>query len=166
MTRTHTVIASPVGNLVAVAEDGVLGRLYFEGRRRGPAVPDLGTYVEAGFGELRRQLAEYFAGERRDFELPVAAAGDEQQRQVWKLLAEIPYGETRTYGELARQLGDVSLAQAVGAACGANPVLVVVPCHRVVGAGGRLTGYAGGLERKRFLLELEEPAEAKEARLF
>jgi methylated-DNA-[protein]-cysteine S-methyltransferase len=173
MARTHTVIASPLGDLTAVAEDGVLCGLYFERHRRGPKTEELGTYLalgepggESGFDQVRRQLDEYFAGTRTRFELPLAPAGNEFQRQVWRLLTEIPFGETRSYGDLARQLGDVSLAQAVGAANGRNPVSVIVPCHRVVGADGSLTGYAGGLDRKRFLLDLEEPAERKEARLF
>ncbi|MEU9888420.1 methylated-DNA--[protein]-cysteine S-methyltransferase [Sphaerisporangium sp. NPDC051011] len=166
MARTHTVIASPIGDLTAVAEDGVLCGLYFERHQRGPKLEDLGARDASGFDEVRRQLAEYFAGERTVFDLPLAAHGNEFQRQVWKLLEEIPFGETRTYGDLARELGDASLAQAVGAACGRNPVSVIVPCHRVVAADGSLTGYAGGLERKRYLLDLEEPAERKAARLF
>ncbi|MEV6979708.1 methylated-DNA--[protein]-cysteine S-methyltransferase [Sphaerisporangium sp. NPDC051017] len=166
MARTHTVIASPIGDLTAVAEDGVLCGLYFERHQRGPKPEDLGARDGSDFDEVRRQLAEYFAGERTAFDLPLAAHGNEFQRQVWKLLEEIPFGETRTYGDLARELGDVSLAQAVGAACGRNPVSVIAPCHRVVAADGSLTGYAGGLERKRYLLDLEEPAERKAARLF
>ncbi|WP_329081703.1 methylated-DNA--[protein]-cysteine S-methyltransferase [Streptosporangium sp. NBC_01469] len=166
MARTHTVIASPLGDLTAVAEDGVLCGLYFERHLRGPAPQDRGTYDESGFEEVRRQLGEYFAGERTRFELPLAPRGDEFQQRVWRLLTEIPFGETRSYGELARRLGNVSLAQAVGAANARNPLSVIVPCHRVVGADGGLTGYAGGLARKRFLLDLEEPAERKAARLF
>jgi methylated-DNA-[protein]-cysteine S-methyltransferase len=161
MARTHTIIASPLGDLTAVAEDGVLSGLYFEGHLRGPKPDELGTYTESGFDEVRRQLAEYFAGERTRFELPLAPQGNAFQRKVWELLTHIPFGETVSYGDLARQLGDVSLAQAVGAANARNPVSVIVPCHRVVGADGRLTGYAGGLSRKRFLLDLEEPAMAK-----
>ncbi|RCG29936.1 methylated-DNA--[protein]-cysteine S-methyltransferase [Sphaerisporangium album] len=166
MARTHTVIASPVGDLTAVAEDGVLCGLYFAGQRRHPKPEDLGEPSPSGFEEVRRRLGEYFAGERTAFDLPLAAQGDGFQQKVWKLLEEIPFGQTRTYGDLARDLGDVTLAQAVGAACGRNPVCVIVPCHRVVGADGSLTGYAGGLERKRYLLDLEEPAERKAARLF
>jgi methylated-DNA-[protein]-cysteine S-methyltransferase len=166
MARTHTVIASPLGDLTAVAEDGVLSGLYFERHRRGPTAAELGTRGEQGFDEVRRQLGEYFAGERTRFELPLAPQGDEFQQQVWRLLREIPFGETRSYGDLARQLGNVSLAQAVGAANARNPVSVIVPCHRVVGADGGLIGYAGGLDRKRFLLELEEPAAHRAARLF
>ncbi|GAB2852503.1 methylated-DNA--[protein]-cysteine S-methyltransferase [Actinoallomurus bryophytorum] len=158
MSRTHTVIASPVGDLTAVAEDGVLSGLYFERHRRGPKPERLGTYSEQGFDEVRRQLAEYFAGERTGFELPLAPQGDEFQQRVWGMLRRIPFGETRSYGQLARELGDVSLAQEVGAANARNPLSVIVPCHRVVGADGSLKGYAGGLDRKRFLLDLEETA--------
>jgi methylated-DNA-[protein]-cysteine S-methyltransferase len=166
MVRTHTVIASPLGGLTAVAEDGVLSGLYFDGHLRAPGPEGLGVRTESGFDEVRRQLGEYFAGERTRFELSLAPRGDEFQQSVWRLLMEIPFGETRSYGDLARQLGNVSLAQAVGAANARNPVSVIVPCHRVVGADGRLTGYAGGLDRKRFLLDLEEPAARKAARLF
>jgi methylated-DNA-[protein]-cysteine S-methyltransferase len=166
MDRTHTVIASPLGGLTVVAEDGALTGLYFERHRRGPNAEALGTYREPGFEEVRRQLDEYFAGERTRFELPLAPQGKEFQLRVWRLLREIPFGQTRSYGDLARQLGDVSLAQAVGAANGRNPLSVIVPCHRVVGADGSLTGYAGGLDRKRFLLDLEEPAVRRVARLF
>ncbi|MFB9680758.1 methylated-DNA--[protein]-cysteine S-methyltransferase [Streptosporangium vulgare] len=166
MARTHTVIASPLGDLTAVAEDGVLSGLYFERHLRGPGPEERGVYRDSGFEEVRRQLGEYFAGERTRFELPLAPRGDAFQQRVWRLLTEIPFGETRSYGELARRLGNVSLAQAVGAANARNPVSVIVPCHRVVGADGGLTGYAGGLERKRFLLDLEEPAALKATRLF
>ncbi|MBC6461917.1 methylated-DNA--[protein]-cysteine S-methyltransferase [Actinomadura sp. HBU206391] len=166
MARTHTVIASPIGGLTAVAEDGVLCGMYFERHRRGPGPEELGAYDESGFDEVRRQLGEYFADERTRFELALAPRGDEFQQQVWRLLTEIPFGETRSYGDLARRLGNVSLAQAVGAANARNPISVIVPCHRVVAADGGLTGYAGGLDRKRFLLDLEEPAARREARLF
>ena len=116
--------------------------------------------------ETEEQLNEYFAGARREFDLPLAPRGEPFQRRVWDLLGTIPYGETRSYGDLARELGDVGYAQAVGAANGRNPIAVVVPCHRVIGADGSLTGYAGGLERKRSLLALEEPAAADAGRLF
>jgi methylated-DNA-[protein]-cysteine S-methyltransferase len=166
MARTHTVIASPLGDLTAVAEDGALTGLYFERHLRGPKPEELGTSSEAGFEEVRRQLGEYFAGERTGFELALAPRGNDFQHRVWGLLRRIPFGETRSYGELARELGDVALAQAVGAANARNPLSVIVPCHRVVGADGGLTGYAGGLERKRFLLDLEEPAARRTATLF
>ena len=107
------------------------------------------------FPLLRRQLGEYFAGERTAFELPLAPAGTPFQRIVWDALLAIPYGETRSYGELAAAVGKPGAARAVGRANHDNPIGVVIPCHRVIGAGGSLTGYAGGLDRKRYLLELE-----------
>ncbi|MFC1418383.1 methylated-DNA--[protein]-cysteine S-methyltransferase [Streptacidiphilus cavernicola] len=164
--RTHTVIDSPTGGLTAVIEDGALVGLYFEGHLRRPSADTFGERTDQGFEEVRRQLGEYFAGTRSEFALPLAPQGNDFQRRVWDLLLDIPYGETRSYGDLARQLGDPALAQAVGAANALNPVSVVIPCHRVVATDGSLRGYAGGLDRKRFLLELEEPAAEREARLF
>lgn len=166
MSAIHTCLNSPLGELTVVAEGGALTGLYFQGRRHMPDPAALGVRADIGFEEIARQLGEYFAGERTRFDLPLAPAGDEFQCRVWALLGAIPYGETRSYGELASELGDLQLAQAVGAANGRNPLSVIVPCHRVVGADGSLTGYAGGLARKRFLLELEEPPEVKAARLF
>jgi methylated-DNA-[protein]-cysteine S-methyltransferase len=164
--RVHTTIDSPLGDLTVVAEADKLTGLYFEEHHRAPAIEALGERDDAGFEEVRRQLGEYFAGERCAFALPLAPAGDAFQRRVWQLLTRIPYGQTRSYGDLAHQLGDPTLAQAVGAANGRNPISVIVPCHRVVGADGSLVGYAGGLERKRRLLDLEEPAPLKADRLF
>jgi methylated-DNA-[protein]-cysteine S-methyltransferase len=166
MSVTHTVIDSPVGDLILVADDGDLTGLHFAGQRRRPRGDALGERVDTGFDEVVGQLGEYFAGTRTGFELPLGPSGDEFDLRVWELLKTIPYGETRSYGDLARELGDPALAQAVGKANGRNPLAVVVPCHRVIGADGSLTGYAGGLDRKRFLLELEEPAEVSAGRLF
>jgi methylated-DNA-[protein]-cysteine S-methyltransferase len=166
MSATHTVVGSPLGDLTIVAEDGALTGLYFDGHQRRPGPAGFGPRADAGFEAATSQLGEYFAGERTRFDLALAPRGDEFQHRVWRLLAEIPYGETRSYGELARELEEAGLAKAVGAANGRNPLCVIVPCHRVLGADGSLTGYAGGLYRKRFLLEVEEPAEAKAARLF
>ncbi|MBA8824878.1 methylated-DNA-[protein]-cysteine S-methyltransferase [Saccharopolyspora lacisalsi] len=166
MTTVHTVIDSPLGELTAVATDGHLTGLYFDGHQRGHGQVELGDRVETGFEETARQLDEYFTGGRRHFELPLAPRGETFDRRVWSLLTEIDYGRTRTYGELARELGGTGFAQAVGAANGRNPIAVIVPCHRVIGADGSLTGYAGGLERKRFLLRLEEPAPTEAGRLF
>jgi methylated-DNA-[protein]-cysteine S-methyltransferase len=112
--------------------------------------------ADAAFAEAHRQLTEYFAGARQRFDLELKPAGTPFQRRVWRALREIPPGRTATYGELADRLGRPGAARAVGAANGLNPISIVVPCHRLVGADGSLTGYAGGLERKRFLLELEE----------
>jgi methylated-DNA-[protein]-cysteine S-methyltransferase len=159
MTATHTTIDSPLGPLTLVARDGVLAGLYFPGHWYPPSAAMLGTRVEQGFEPATTQLAEYFAGARTEFELERAPAGGEEfQRRVWALIDAIPYGETTTYGEMAAELGDATLARRVGGAVGRNPLSVIVPCHRVVGKDGKLTGYAGGLERKRFLLELEAPA--------
>jgi methylated-DNA-[protein]-cysteine S-methyltransferase len=158
MTATHTTIDSPLGELTLVAADGLLSGLYFPGHWYPPGRDALGVQAERGFERAEGQLAEYFAGERTAFELSTRLAGDEFQRRVWELIDRIPYGQTTTYGEMAAELGDPTLARRVGGAVGRNPISVIVPCHRVVGKDGKLTGYAGGLERKRFLLELEAPA--------
>jgi methylated-DNA-[protein]-cysteine S-methyltransferase len=159
MPRTHAVIPSPIGPLTAVREDGVLVALWMGSA---PDPETLGPMDDAGFADVREQLAQYFAGDRTSFDLPLRASGNPLQLAVWQLISAIPYGATRTYGELARDLGDRSLAQAVGAACGRNPLPIVVPCHRVVGADGSLVGFGGGLDRKRFLLDLEH----RDERLF
>jgi methylated-DNA-[protein]-cysteine S-methyltransferase len=155
MSSTHTTVDTPVGELTLVAGDGVLSGVYFPGHWHMPAPEVFGTRSARGFEQVREQLGEYFAGERTAFELEAAVAGDEFQRRVWDLIDRIPYGQTTTYGEMARELGEPALAREVGAAVGRNPLSIIVPCHRVVGKEGRLTGYAGGLGRKRFLLELE-----------
>ena len=168
MTATHTTIDSPLGELTLVAEDGVLSGLYFPGHWYMPDPDVFGARSARGFEQAQGQLAEYFAGERTAFELATTAAGDEFQQRVWGLIDSIPYGCTTTYGEIAADLGDPTLAREVGGAVGRNPLSVIVPCHRVVGKDGKLTGYAGGLERKRFLLDLEAPEETAEddSRLF
>ncbi len=173
-TSIHTTFASPVGQLTLVADAGRLTGLYFPHHWYQPDPATFGTRSDAEFGEAKRQLAEYFAGERDRFDLPVDARGDEFQRRVWDLVSRIPYGQTTTYGDLARELSGspqrpaarAVLAKDVGAAVGRNPLCIIVPCHRVVGKNGALTGYAGGLGRKRFLLNLEEPAEQRLARLW
>jgi methylated-DNA-[protein]-cysteine S-methyltransferase len=155
MSTTHTNIDTPIGELILVTEDEALSGVYFPGHWTRPDPATFGERTEYGFEEIEHQLAEYFAGERTSFDLPTSATGDEFQRRVWELIDQIPYGQTSTYGELARELGDPLLARRVGNAVGHNPLSIVVPCHRVVGKDGKLTGYAGGLERKQFLLELE-----------
>lgn len=155
MSRTHNSIESPIGELTLVNADGVLAGLYFPGHWYMPDPDAFGVRSERGFERAEGQLSEYFSGARTEFELETAAAGDAFQSEVWKLIARIPYGETTTYGGMAAALGDPTLARRVGGAVGRNPLSLVVPCHRVVGKDGKLTGYAGGLERKRFLLELE-----------
>jgi methylated-DNA-[protein]-cysteine S-methyltransferase len=160
MTATHTTIDSPLGDLTLVAGDGLLSGLYYPGHWYLPDPDAFGARSERGFERVRRQLDEYFTGERTSFDLESAAGGDEFQRRVWELIDRIPYGQTTTYGEIAGELGDPALARRVGGAVGRNPLSLIVPCHRVVGKDGKLTGYAGGLERKRFLLELEGAAAA------
>ena len=152
----YSVMESPIGALTIVSSDGALVAILMDGHHR-PPVPESawGERVDDALPEATRQLAEYFAGRRRAFDLPLAPSGTDFQRQVWAALAEIPYGETRSYGQIAAAIGRPGASRAVGMANGRNPVSVVVPCHRVVGASGSLTGYAGGPERKQFLLDLE-----------
>jgi methylated-DNA-[protein]-cysteine S-methyltransferase len=161
MPTVHAVVPSPIGPLTAVRDDGVLVTLTM-----GPpeeSDPELlGPRDDAALADVRDQLTEYFAGQRTAFDLAFRASGNALQLAVWGLISAIPYGATRSYGDLARDLGDRTLAQAVGTACGRNPLPVVVPCHRVVGADGSLVGFGGGLPRKRFLLDLEH----REERLF
>jgi methylated-DNA-[protein]-cysteine S-methyltransferase len=170
MTTRHTVIDSPLGELTLVANDDALTGVYFRHHWHPPAPDVLGYYVEATADELfdraKKQLNEYLAGERTQFDLPVALAGEPSQQRIWDLLTEIAYGHTVTYGELAAKLADGTTAYEVGQAVGRNPLSIIVPCHRVVGKNGALTGYAGGLKRKRFLLDLEEPVPAAAGRLF
>ncbi|MBO0814907.1 MAG: methylated-DNA--[protein]-cysteine S-methyltransferase [Actinobacteria bacterium] len=153
--RRHTVADSPCGPLTLVATDGLLSGLYMEKQRHRPAQETFGEPDPGPFAEVIRQLEEYFAGSRTRFDVPVALAGTAFQRKVWAALREIPYGETVSYGQLADRLGQPTASRAVGLANGKNPVGIIVPCHRVVGANGDLTGYGGGIERKRFLLDFE-----------
>lgn len=168
--RRHTTISTQLGDLLAVAEGDALTGLYFPGHWHPPAEGTIGPQVsmngDALFEAVRRELDEYFRGERTTFAVATVTHGDAFSERVWDLLMAIPYGTTTTYGAIARELGNVNLSQRVGQAVGHNPVSILIPCHRVVGANGQLTGYAGGLDRKARLLALEEPPEAAEARLF
>ena len=149
------VIDSPIGPLRLVAADGALTAIDFSpfGDRPGDEAAD-----EPVLQRAAAQLAEYFAGERTEFDLPLAPRGTGFQQQVWAELSRIGYGETASYGEIAHRLGLTNAAsRAVGTANGRNPIPIIVPCHRVIGADGTLTGYAGGIERKRILLDLENP---------
>ncbi|TWG98336.1 methylated-DNA-[protein]-cysteine S-methyltransferase [Nocardioides sp. J9] len=155
-----TVIESPVGPLRLVERDGAITAIEFfpfrdhDGRPRGDRADDQPLLVEAA-----RQLGEYFARERTTFDLPLAPVGTPWQQEVWGQLLAIGYGETASYGEIAGRLGKTNAAsRAVGVANGANPIPIVIPCHRVIGANGTLTGYAGGLDRKQALLGLEQEA--------
>jgi methylated-DNA-[protein]-cysteine S-methyltransferase len=154
-TVLYTTLDSPVGELLLAGDGEVLRGLHFQEGRRPRAIGAEWTRAEEPFAVARDQLGEYFAGERNEFDLPAAVSGTPFQRRVWAALREIPYGETITYGELARRIGRPAASRAVGMANGRNPISIVVPCHRVIGADGGLTGYGGGVERKRFLLELE-----------
>lgn len=152
----HRVIDSPVGPLTLVVDDaGALAGLYTDGQKHAPDAAALGPRDDTLAPDSVAQLGEYFAGTRATFDLALAPRGTDFQRRVWALLADIPAGETRTYGELAGQLGAPAASRAIGGAVGRNPLSIVVPCHRVVGASGALTGYAGGVERKRWLLDHE-----------
>ena len=162
----HAIIESPVGELTLVGHDGTLAGVYFPEHVRRPGQESFGPRDDAAFPLAAAQLAEYFAGTRTTFDLELAPRGNGFQRKVWAQLIKIPYGQTRTYGQLATALGDPGLARAVGAANGQNPLSIIVPCHRVVGSNGKLTGYAGGLQRKAFLLELETAPESRLATLF
>ena len=154
--RTHTVMDSPVGPLTLVASDGVLCGVYMDEQRHRPAEEIFGPRDDRHSRDAIEQLSAYFDGDLKDFELPLALHGTEFQRRVWTELTTIPYGETTTYGELAERLGRPSAARAVGLANGKNPVSIIVPCHRVIGSTGSLTGYGGGLPRKRYLLAFEQ----------
>jgi methylated-DNA-[protein]-cysteine S-methyltransferase len=148
-----TVVESPIGGIGVAVDADVVHRVTF-GAPLGSAVPD--ATADAVMADTVRQLREYFAGERTDFELPtVRHEGTDFDRAVWEAIAGIPYGQTRSYGALARAVGDPSAAQAVGTACHRNPLPIIVPCHRVIGADGKLVGFGGGLKRKQWLLELE-----------
>jgi methylated-DNA-[protein]-cysteine S-methyltransferase len=160
MTATlYDLVPSPVGELLLVGDGESLTGLHFRPDSAGGGrVPSGGRRDPAAFAAVTDQLGAYFAGELRTFDLPLAPAGTEFQRRVWRALTTIPYGETTTYGELAEAIGHPGSARAVGAANGRNPIAIVVPCHRVVGADRSLTGYAGGLDAKRTLLDIEGAA--------
>jgi methylated-DNA-[protein]-cysteine S-methyltransferase len=149
----HSYLPSPIGDLLLVGDRTHLTGLYTVEHVRMPT--ELGDRSDREFAEVRSQLAEYFAGERADFELPLAPAGTPFQQRVWQQLREIPFGQLTTYGELAVEIGQPTAVRAVGMANGRNPISIIVPCHRVVGSTGSLTGYAGGLAAKRWLLDHE-----------
>ena len=150
----YSTLTTPIGELVITADpDGAITSLHLPNRP-----PDTTGWErdDALLEPARRQLAEYFAGERTAFDLPLRPAGAPFQKQVWDALLRIPYGETASYGEIARELGHPTASRAVGAANGSNPIAIIVPCHRVIGADGSLTGFAFGEDIKRRLLALEQ----------
>jgi len=160
--RRHVILPSPIGPLTLVAGSGELIALYMDSQRHRPAEDTLGVPGDpaaAPFAAATSQLAAYFAGQLTEFDLPLAPAGTVFQRQVWSALQTIPYGQTWSYAQLAEKVGRATAVRAVGLANGKNPIALVIPCHRVIGSDGSLTGYGGGLDRKRFLLDLESGAQ-------
>ncbi len=151
----YTTIDSPIGELLLLGDEHALHGLYMQHGRRPIALAPDWQPAAAPFASVTAQLREYFDGQRSAFDVALVMHGTPFERRVWRALQEIPYGETASYGEVARRIGQPSAARAVGLANGRNPIAVIVPCHRVIGANGTLTGYGGGLERKRILLELE-----------
>jgi methylated-DNA-[protein]-cysteine S-methyltransferase len=151
----YATIDSPIGPLLLTGDGESLQGLSMQGGRRLLAIVPHWQREDDAFGEVRAQLQQYFNGRRHSFELDLSLAGNPFDLTVWEALQRIPYGTTTSYGALARKIGHASAARAVGLANGRNPIAVIVPCHRVIGADGSLTGFGGGLERKRFLLDLE-----------
>lgn len=161
MTPAWTVLSSPIGDLLLSADDHGLTGLYMRGAGDVAAAPGQRDDAHPLLTAAQAQLDAYFAGTLTEFALPLAAAGTAFQRRVWAALTDIPFGSTTSYGALARLLGQPGAMRAVGLANGRNPISIIVPCHRVIGADGSLTGYGGGLERKRWLLAHEQAARAR-----
>lgn len=151
----YSSMDTPIGCLLLAGTADALHYLSFPSGHKafGPKIQ--WRRDEAPFGDVKRQLAAYFAGERRAFDFPLALTGTEFQKRVWDTLLMIPFGETRSYGWLAQRIGRPTASRAVGAANGANPIPIIIPCHRVIGSNGALTGFGGGIETKRFLLQHE-----------
>lgn len=155
--RYYASYRSPLGNMLVVATDTAVTGLYFTGQKYFPRV-DAAWREDAAVAPIRRtidQLGEYFAGRRTCFDVPLAPHGSSFQHTIWNAIASVAYGQTISYGELARRAGHTGEARAAGAATGQNPIGIIVPCHRIIGANGKLTGYAGGLDKKSALLALE-----------
>jgi methylated-DNA-[protein]-cysteine S-methyltransferase len=148
-------LESPLGELLVVGNGEHVTRLYLPNHKRAVQPNDLWRQTAEPFKQARQELAEYFAGTRQVFDVPIHAEGTPFQQRVWEQLAQIPFGMTISYAELARRVGQPNASRAVGNANGRNPISIIVPCHRVIGADGRLTGYAGGLDNKRWLLDWE-----------
>ena len=156
-----TEFASPIGKLRLTGTGAALTGVFMETERHASAQSRDAVRDAAPLREARQQLDEYFGGERREFSLVLDAAGTEFQRSVWRALRGIPYGATASYGDIAKRIRNPKAVRAVGLANGRNPISIIIPCHRVIGADGSLTGYGGGIERKRFLLALEKLHAAK-----
>jgi len=167
-TLYHHTLDSPIGGLLLMGDGDALCGVHFQSGPRPTRPPEDWVEDARPFQEVMRQLKAYFDGRLQAFDLPLAPRGTEFQMQVWRMLRAIPYGRTRSYGEIARQLGRPEASRAVGAANGQNPIPVIIPCHRVIGADGSLTGFGGGLPIKRKLLALEGalPPGESQAKLF
>jgi methylated-DNA-[protein]-cysteine S-methyltransferase len=155
----YSLLETPIGTLLIAGDEKAIRRIDFptngKSGKPGTPQPDWTESARGPVGQAMKQLREYFAGKRADFDLPLAPEGTEFQRTVWRNLQDIPYGETISYGELAKRVGNPKASRAVGAANGQNPIPIVIPCHRVIGANGKLTGFGGGLPTKEALLALE-----------
>ena len=154
-TIYYSYLESPVGQLIVRGDGEFITGLFMAGQKRWYGPDAAWQQADAPFAAVREQLAEYFAGERRQFDVPLRMAGTPFQRQVWQELVRIPLGTTITYAQLAARVGQPTASRAVGNANGRNPIGILVPCHRVIGASGKLTGYAGGLDKKQWLLAWE-----------
>lgn len=159
MSVYYSRIDSPIGELLLTGDGRALTGLFMENQRHGAAATTDWQRDDALFANARQQLTAYFAGERQTFDLPLAPTGTDFQRRVWQALRDIPFGKTESYGALARRIDSPKGSRAVGLANGRNPISIIVPCHRVIGADGSLTGYGGGIERKRWLLTHEGHAD-------
>ncbi|MGZ5282235.1 MAG: methylated-DNA--[protein]-cysteine S-methyltransferase [Bacteroidia bacterium] len=155
METQSITFLTPIGNLQITATDNAIKSIDFidNDSITAESLPSLNPLLN----ECKKQLKEYFSGERKQFSVPLDPDGTDFQKKVWKALIEIPYGKTASYGDLALKLGDKNLMRAVGGANGRNPIAIIIPCHRIIGTSGTLTGYAGGLWRKKWLLDLENP---------
>ncbi len=151
----YSMIESPLGDLLVIGDEDGLSALWLRTGRHVSQTPVNAERNDAAFADVREQMTEYFAGSRQKFELRLNPHGTEFQQKVWMVLRDIPYGETASYGQQAKRLGDPGASRAVGLANGRNPISIIVPCHRVIGADGSLTGYGGGIEAKRWLLDHE-----------
>ena len=170
MTVRHAFAMTDIGEMLLVANGDALIGAYFENHAYPPKTDAIGARVvernDSVLTQAHTELNEYLRSERRTFTVQTHTASDSFNQRVWSYLLELPYGSTTTYGAIAAHLGNTALAQRVGQAVGHNPIMIIVPCHRVLGSDGSLTGYAGGLDRKRRLLALEEPNAAEAGRLF
>lgn len=159
MTTYYDYLDTPIGTLLLAGDGKALTLVGFPRGKERKRHESGWVQDSAPFKDARKQLGEYFAGKRKEFDLPLQPAGTEFQRRVWKALQRIPYGETVSYGEIARRIGKPTASRAVGAANGKNPIPIIIPCHRVIGSTGKLTGFGGGLPTKTKLLDLERQHE-------